>query len=88
MSEYQVKLYYGFEEMEYDIFHAFEAIDPDVGHDDAVIAKALAEQLDADPDSDNYSCYSMYINLPASLIERIKADAIREYNEGVNTNGQ
>lgn len=88
MSEYQVKLYYGFEELEYDIFHAFEAIDPEVGHDDAVIAKALAEQLDTDPDSDNYSCYSMYINLPNTLIEKIKSAAIKEYIEGTKANGK
>ena len=88
MSEYQIKLFYGFEETECGIFHAFEAIDPEVGHDDAVIAEKLAEDLDNEPDSDNYACRSMYVNLPVTLIERIKQDALKEYIEGVKTSGK
>ena len=88
MSKYQIELFYGFEEAECGIFHAFEAVDPDVGHDDAVIAEELAEQLDTEPDCYRFSCDSMYIDLPESLISRIKADAVREYIEGVKMSGK
>lgn len=88
MSKCQIELYYGYEETECGIYHSFKAIDPDVEHDDAVIAKELAEQLDTKLDCYRFSYDSMYIDLPESLIERIKADAIREYIEGVKTNGK
>lgn len=88
MNKYQVELYYGYEEVECGIYHSFKAVDPDVGHDDAVIARELAEQLDTEPECYRFSCDSMYIDLPESLIARVKADAIREYIEGVKTNGK
>lgn len=88
MSEYQVKLYYGFEETECGIFHAFEAVDPEVEHDDAVMAERLARQLDNEAENDNFTCRSMYINLPKTLIEKIKAIAVKEYIEGANVSGE
>ena len=42
----KILLYYGFEEGECGIYHAFEAVDPEAPGDDGGIADRLAELLD------------------------------------------
>lgn len=77
----QVLLYYGIQACECDanIYHAFQAVDPAATTDDDAIAKDLAEQLDTEPDNDDFQMRSMYIELPASLIARIREQAIRDF---------
>lgn len=79
MENYEVELYYGFEDSETGIYHAFQVVDPAVKADDNEMAKLLAEQLDRDPEDESFTCRSMYIRLPDSLISKIKAQAIQEY---------
>ena len=81
MSKYKVNLFYGYEEGECGIYHAFKAVDPDGDHDDDQIGAELAEQLDCKPEDDRFDYNSMYINLPESLIKRIQQDAVREHCE-------
>lgn len=78
---YQVKLFYGYEESESGIYHAFKATDPNVNTDAEEIGRELAEQLDRDIEDDCFGCRSMYVNLPETLVTKIKADAVREYLE-------
>lgn len=80
VPKYQALLYYGIEESESDcsIYHSFRAEDPALLHDDDSIAKELAEQLDCEADDDNFQCRSMYIDLPESLVQRIRNEAVSE----------
>lgn len=79
--KYQALLYYGIEESESDcsIYHSFRAEDPSLLHDDDSIAQDLAEQLDCEVGDDNFQCRSMYIDLPPTLVQRIRSEAISEY---------
>lgn len=82
---YQINLYYGYEENECGIFHSFHAADPDDPYDEKVsdaIGQKLAEQLDREPDDDCFNYDSMYIDLPDSVVAKIKAEAIKEYLAG------
>ena len=45
MKNDKILLYYGFEEGECGIYHAFEAVDPEAPGDDGGIADRLAELL-------------------------------------------
>ena len=76
--KYQALLYYGIEdnETECTTFHAFHAVDPKLPHDDSKIAAELAAQLDCTPEDDCFQCRSMYIDLPESLVRRIRHDAV------------
>lgn len=82
--ENQILLYYGYEEGECGIYHAFEAVDPAGSHDEALPEK-LAEMLDVEPDSPNFNWDCMYINLPSSVVERIRQEAIRDYRRQAQT---
>lgn len=79
---YQIKLYYGYEEHESGIFHAFQATNPDEEVDSNAIGRDLAEQLDREPDDDCFNWDSMYVDLPDSVVVKIKADAVKEYLAG------
>ena len=79
--KYQIELFYGWEDGECGVYHAFKATDPDVEKDDDKIAMDLAEQLDREYDDDRFDCNSMYVDLPESLIKRIQEDAVREHCE-------
>lgn len=84
-QKYQVKLYYGYEEGECGIFHAFQAVAPGAAVDSDLIAENLAEQLDCtqeDMESGRFNHNSMYVDLPESLVKQIKDDAIKEYLSG------
>jgi hypothetical protein len=90
-SEYEIELYYGYEESTYGIYHAFEAVGKDDEVDSDKMAKGLAMMLDCidvnDDDeeeiSDRFNCNSMFIALPESTVAQIKADAIKEYLENL-----
>ena len=75
---YYINLYYGWEETKYGIEHCFEALDP-AGEKESEIEKYLAEQLDCDADSSKFNYDSTLIVIPQTLINRIKAAALREY---------
>lgn len=79
---YQAELYYGFQETDTGIYHAFEVTDPKAMADDDEMAECLADLLDTTVDDDRFSCKSMYVKLPDSLVERIKADAVQEQQKG------
>lgn len=84
---YNVELYYGYEESESGIYHAFEAADssnPAITDD---MGRNLAEMLDISPDSENFNWDHMPIAIPDSVVAKIKADAINEYlgNNAGNT---
>lgn len=80
-KNYQVGLYYGFQETEDGTYHAFEATDSESVVDDNM-AERLAELLDTTVNDDRFDYNLMPVRLPDSLVERIKADAIKEYLEG------
>lgn len=80
MEKWQIELLYGYEDGECGIYHAFLAEDPDSSIDTDAPAK-LAEMLDTTSDSQNFNWDSMYINLPDSVVEKIKAAGVREYIE-------
>ena len=88
-SNYEVELFYAWEESPYGTYHAFEAVGMDENADSDEMARELAAVLDcvsySDEEgeiiSDNFHCNSMFIALPQSVIDQIKADAIKEYLE-------
>lgn len=90
-SEYEIELYYGYEESTYGIYHAFEAVGKEDEVDSDKMGKELAEILDCvdeDDDgeetiSDRFNYNSMFIALPESTVAQIKADAIKEYLESL-----
>ena len=79
MKNDKILLYYGFEEGECGIYHAFEAVDPEAPGDDGGIADRLAELLDCKAGDDRFDYNSMLIQLPASLVERIEAKAVQKH---------
>lgn len=81
MKNDKILLYYGIEEGECGIYHSFEAVDPDAPGDDEGVAGHLAELLDCKAEDDRFAYNSMLIQLPDSLVERIKAEAVQEYLE-------
>lgn len=79
---YQVELFYGYEDNDQGIYHAFLAENPDEQCVDE-IADKLAEMLDLDADDENFNWDSMYINLPDLVVQKIKDDAVRQYLAGI-----
>lgn len=75
---YHVKLYYGFQNTESGIYHAFEATDPEDASDSEAEDR-MAELLDTTLDDDRFDCNSMLIRLPDSVVKRIKDDGVKEY---------
>ena len=55
--------------------------DPAGEADDEEIAKELADMLDTEPTADDFNFTDMYVSLPQSLVDRIKADGVKEYLE-------
>lgn len=80
-KKYQAEIFYGYQECEDGIYHAFELTDPDTRKDEDDMAEKLADLLDTEPSDDRFDYDSMYVALPESLVERIKAEAIMEYQE-------
>lgn len=78
-SEYNIELYYGYEEGECGIYHAFEATDPSVCADTAAMGEHLAEMLECEVESNDFNFDSMLIRLPDTVVERIKKDGVKEY---------
>ena len=63
------------------MYHAFQLEDPDGEVDEDEIAKKLADMLDTEPTADDFDFMDMHVSLPQSLIDRIKADGVKEYLE-------
>lgn len=83
-KKYQAELFYGYQECESGIYHSFELADPEVRTDVFKASKRLAELLDTKPGSPDFNFDTMYVDLPESVVKRIKADAVREYLEKHN----
>ena len=81
MGEYQIELFYEYEDGECGICHTFEVHDPDVHKNEDEIKERLVDSLDIPSGSVDFNYDSMYINLPESIIKKIKDDAVREYLE-------
>jgi len=79
LKKYQAELFYGYQECESGIYHSFELADPDAHTDVFKASERLAELLDTKPGSTDFNFDTMYVDLPESLVERIKAEAIMEY---------
>lgn len=75
---YHVELCYGYFEEECGIYHAFELVDPEEDFSDDM-EESLAERLEVEADSPNFNWESMRLNLPETVVDRIKADGVREY---------
>lgn len=88
-SDYKVELYYGYEETDCGIYHAFEAVGIGDGVDSDEMCNDLAMSLDCleindyneEVLSERFNCDSMLIALPQSVVDQIKSDAIKEYLE-------
>ena len=78
MEQYQIELFYGYEEGECGIYHAFEAVDPAAANDEDMQEK-LANTLGIETDGPNFNWDIMYIRLPDTVVAKIKADAVKEY---------
>ena len=79
---YQIELYYGFVDGEGGPFHVFEVMDPKEPTEEG-IAKALANALDTVESDENFDWDSMLLPLPNSIVQRIKADAIKDGKDAV-----
>ena len=88
-----ITLNYGYQECEDGIWHAFEATDPSKNVDDDEIAERLADLLDTTPDDDRFNWDCMDIQIPESVVERIKqkephemsyADLLTELNRSIS----
>lgn len=84
MARYQIELFYGYEDGECGIWHSFEAHDPDAQTDGDEVKERLADSLDISSGSIYFNYDSMYIDLPESLVKKIKEDAVKEHMEGLN----
>ena len=82
MKNYQLELYYAYENGGCGIHHAFELADTDYANDDDAFAEALAKRLNTDVNSDSFYCNSVYITLPDDLVAQIKGDGLKEYLMG------
>lgn len=78
-KKYQIELFYGYQECECGIYHAFEAMGLGEQKDSDKIAVALAQLLDTTPDDENFNWGNMLIALPAGVVEEIQADALAKY---------
>lgn len=76
---YQVELYYAYQECEIGIYHAFEAVDTAANMDGDKMAEKLATMLDTLPDDERFSCKSMLIKLPPSVVKMIEDNALKGY---------
>ena len=76
---YQVELYYACQECESGIYHAFEAVDPAANMDGDKMAEKLAAMLDTFPEDERFSCKSMLIKLPPSVVQMIEDNALKGY---------
>ena len=73
---YRIELYYGYQECESGIYHAFDAVDPHGHHDDEKMAVKLSDTLDTTPDDANFHYNSIPVmgnmRLFVWLISRIR----------------
>lgn len=78
---YQADLHYGYQRShdDYGTYHAFELTDPDEKTDEGAMGEHLACLLDTTTEDEDFNFDLMRVNLPESLVEKIKADAVREY---------
>lgn len=68
--KYQIKLFYGYEDGESGIYHAFLAEDPEENHGSEMATK-LARMLEVEPGSNSFNWNSTYIDLPDSVAKKI-----------------
>lgn len=78
---YQADLHYGYQRShdDYGTYHAFELTDPDEKTDESAMGEHLACLLDTTTEDEDFNFDLMRVSLPESLVEKIKAAAVREY---------
>ena len=77
-NNYCIDLYYGTFDGCGVPSHSFEAADPEAASDDTISTR-LAENLDTTVDDIHFDWNFQSVRLPDTLVQRIKADAIKEY---------
>ena len=75
-KNYQVALYYGWQETEDGTYHAFSAEDPDKLPNKQNIANELAALLDTTPEDQRFNWNSMNIRIPDSVVAKIRAESM------------
>lgn len=75
-DNYQIELYYGYQEGDEGIYHAFSTVDPAESPDSSNIADELACLLDTTPEDERFNWDSMLIKIPESILDRIRQEAI------------
>jgi hypothetical protein len=73
---YQIELFYGYQECEGDIYHAFDTKACGEQYDGSEIEEHLAQLLDTTPDDERFDWSSMQIALPAGVVKTIQLDAV------------
>lgn len=76
-DRWKIELFYGYEDGESGIYHSFIAEDPSIQN--CTAPEALAEMLGIDKDSQDFNWNSMCIELPSTVVDRIKADGVAEF---------
>ncbi len=84
MSKYEINLCYGYHECEDGVYHSFHAEDPEETKHIGWVGAHLAGLLDTTIDDDRFNWGCMYIDLPKTIVERIKQEAVLEYQNLVN----
>lgn len=77
----QIQLFYGWQETEEGVFHAFLTEEVDTKVNDAEMKAKLAEMLDTTPGDQRFNWNVMPIALPEGLVEAIKAQGVKEQQE-------
>lgn len=81
-KNYNVELYYGYVQGEDGIAHAFELVDANAFPNCDMVADGFAEVLDTERENPLFQWDCLRMPLPAELVARIQADAIKDYIAG------
>ena len=80
-NPYKIRLYYGCEVHYDDVYHSFVAVHPDNSDDDRQVVKELKELLDPISEESTFDYNCMDIQIPDSVVQKIKEDAVREFKD-------
>lgn len=80
---YSINLHFGYEESTYGISHEFLVRDPQDNVDSDEIAEELAELLDCETGDPSFNYDVIPLEIPESIITRIKAQGVQEHLNAV-----
>lgn len=80
---YKVLVTYGYLDDKTGISHIVHVSEPDASVDSTAVVASLAQQLDTYPDNKDFSWDVATCVLPEALVNRIRADAVRDYRAGL-----